>query len=616
MLAEIPLTLIIADYSQQDSIADCLGNLNSWSPSRIIVSNRSHLKDRLCDDFSSKFVLHKSNSIYQLWKRGLRESKTQWNLLITSNEIVTGKLKKSVENQIKNIPTTEELYKFKKKVIFLKKVLKYPLTWPAEFPSCLVFIPQTGNLPFGPGSYHSSPYLPGELIHFSRPTLTDSIHEVTRLAEIEADEIFRASSSQNLATLIFKTIWKSGYRFFNNLILKNGFRERYEGIVFSILGGAVPILGLLGYVEKYLRGGKKIADNLTSIHNILVIKLGGAGDVILATPILRNLKKLLPNAQIHVLVLSDFVSLLKNNPHVASLIHIDFDVDKQAIDKIARGLRTHNIDLAINLQSTRRSSKVLKKIHARWKINRSYFFRDKNTDVLVGLTNTFRSLIERDLDILRSIGLKPTDTHTEIFLTEKEIGWAKSFFSSNRLSHEKKTVIVHPCSSLKIRNWGVENFALLCRNLIVEDDIQIIIICSPQETDSIVPIKTLAPGIRVIASSFRELLGVINECDLFIGNDSGPSHFSVALNVPTITLFGPTPSNFYHDRYLFRDAHYSFNKDVPCRDLFLTQCMSKRDPITKQPSCDEMSCLAFSVDEVVDKARELLKIKKFKVPIS
>jgi len=615
MSTEIPLTLIIADYSQRESIADCLDNLNSWSPPKIIVSNNSHFKDPLCDDSTSKFILYKSNSIYQLWKRGLKESKTQWNLLITSNEIVTGQLKKSIENHVKNIPTIEKLYKLKKKVIFLKKVLKYPLEWPAEFPSCLIFAPQAGNLPFDPGSYHSNPCLLGKLIHFSELTLADSIQEVARLAEIEADRLCRASGSPNLATLTIKTIWKSGYDFFNNLVLKNGFRERYEGIVFSVLGSAVPILGLLGYIEKYLRGGKKIADNLTSIHNILVIKLGGAGDVILATPILRNLKKLLPNAHIHVLVLREVTSLLKNNPYVDSITYLDFDSDKKTINKISRRFKNHNIDLAINLQSTNFSSKVLKRVPARWKINRSYYYRDKNTNVLVGFTNTFRSVIERDLDILRSIGLKPIDKHTEVFLTTSEIDWAKSFFSSNGLSQWKKTLMVHPCSSLKIRNWGIEKFALLCRNLIVGGDIQIIINCSPQETDSILPIKTLAPEVRVFSGSLRELLGLINESDLFIGNDSGPSQFSAALGVPTITMNGPSTSSFFRDPDLFRNPHFTFNKDVLCRDFFHTQCMSIIDPTTNHPSCDEMTCLDFSVDEVTDKARELLK-KKIKVPIS
>jgi len=99
-----------------------------------------------------------------------------------------------------------------------------------------------------------------------------------------------------------------------------------------------------------------------------------------------------------------------------------------------------------------------------------------------------------------------------------------------------------------------------------------------------------------------------------IGNDSGPTHCSVALNVPTITLNGPSTSSFFRDPDLIRNPHFTFNKDVPCRDLFHTQCMSKIDPVTNHPRCDEMICLEFSVDEVIAKVRELLKIKHFEAP--
>ena len=142
---ETPITIIIADFAQSDSIVDCLKNLNSWSPKQILVSNDLNAKKRLQDDFCDTFIFHNSKNIYRLWEQGLAESKTQWNLLITSNEIVTGHLKNSIENQIKTKPTTEKLFRMKKKVVFLKKVLKYPLEWPAEFPSCLIFTPQKNN---------------------------------------------------------------------------------------------------------------------------------------------------------------------------------------------------------------------------------------------------------------------------------------------------------------------------------------------------------------------------------------------------------------------------------------------------------------------------------------
>ncbi|MBN2782237.1 MAG: glycosyltransferase family 9 protein, partial [Campylobacterales bacterium] len=32
-------------------------------------------------------------------------------------------------------------------------------------------------------------------------------------------------------------------------------------------------------------------------------------------------------------------------------------------------------------------------------------------------------------------------------------------------------------------------------------------------------------------------------CSLLIGNDTGPTHMAWGLNVPSITIFGPTPTN-------------------------------------------------------------------------
>ncbi len=607
MSSNIPFTLIIADCTPEASIADCLKNLSSWSPRKIIVSNNLNPEERFPDNLVAESIFCDSKSILRLWERGIKESKTQWNLLITSNEIVTGQLKISIEKQVKNDPNSQELFKLKKKIIFLKKVLKYPLEWPCEFPSSLVFIPDIKNFSLEPGRHDSSSFLEGELVHFSKPSLNESVQEITRLAENYADNKFLSGRECGLAALILQSFWQPSSEFVNNLIFKKGFREGYEGVVFSVLGGMISLLGLLRYYEKYFREGGKIARNKGDIKNVLVIKLGGAGDVILATPVIRNLKNLIPDVKLHVLVLKDVASLLDNNPYIDSTTLINFDDSAQEIVKIADSFNQYNMDLTINLQSTNFSTKVLKKISSRWKINRSYYFRDKFTDVLVGFANTYRSVIDRDLDILRSIGLEPVDKFTEVFPAEDEVAWAKQFFSENGLSRDKKTVIVHPCSSLAIRSWGIENFALVCKNLISEDHCQIIINCSPKELDSVAPINNLAPEVCVFSGSLRELLALINEADLFVGNDSGPSQFSAALNIPTITMNGPSTSSIYRDPDLFQGQHYTFNKEVHCRDLFHSQCMLKTDPVTNHPVCDEMICLDFTVEEVTLKAQELLK---------
>jgi heptosyltransferase III len=608
MTSKKKLTVIIADCTSKDSIADCLKNIDSWFPQKIFVSNNFNRKEQLPEIYDGEFLYFNAIGVYQLWKKGVMQSKTQWNLLITSNEIVTGRLKIAIENQIKNNPGLEELFKLNKKVIFFKKVLKHPLEWACEFPSSLVFTPEPGNFSLTPELYNSSCFLDGELVHFGKPSLTSSLQEVTRLAEIQSDEMFQSPMTNNLAILAINSFLKMGLEFINNLIFKKGFREGYEGIVFSLLGSAIPLLGLLRYYEKYFREGKVIANNLSKIKNILIIKMGGVGDVVLLTPVIRNFKKLIPQAQLHILVLEGLEPLLKNNPYIDSITTITYKAQPQEIQNIASLFREQNIDLAINLQSTNFSSKILKNVSSRWKINRSYYFRDKDTDVLVGFTNTYRSVIERDFDVLRTIGLNPNKKYTEVFLDKSEIAWAKDFFLLNGLSGNKTTIVIHPGSSLKIRSWGVEKYAQLCRKLISESNCQILINCSPEEVDDIAPIKDLVPEVCVFSGTLRELLSLIHESDLFVGNDSGPSQCSVALNIPTITLNGPSTSSFFRDSDIFQGKHYTFNKEVYCRDLFHSQCMTKTEPVNNHPVCNEMICLDFTVEEVAKKARDLITL--------
>jgi heptosyltransferase-1 len=44
------------------------------------------------------------------------------------------------------------------------------------------------------------------------------------------------------------------------------------------------------------------------------------------------------------------------------------------------------------------------------------------------------------------------------------------------------------------------------------------------------------------AMDLNELKALVSKADLVIGGDSGPTHFAWAMNRPSITIFGPTPS--------------------------------------------------------------------------
>ena len=53
------------------------------------------------------------------------------------------------------------------------------------------------------------------------------------------------------------------------------------------------------------------------------------------------------------------------------------------------------------------------------------------------------------------------------------------------------------------------------------------------------------------------LISLFTQVDLVIGSDTGPTHMAWALNIPSITLFGPTPG--YRNTYIT-----SINKIIEC----------------------------------------------------
>lgn len=68
--------------------------------------------------------------------------------------------------------------------------------------------------------------------------------------------------------------------------------------------------------------------------------------------------------------------------------------------------------------------------------------------------------------------------------------------------------------------------------------------------------------------SLDELKYVISKCSLLIGNDTGPTHMAWGLNVPSITIFGPTPTNRVYvtpiNKVVKSDSevnHYKLNKN-------------------------------------------------------
>src|SRR3989442_1753493 len=93
-------------------------------------------------------------------------------------------------------------------------------------------------------------------------------------------------------------------------------------------------------------------------RKILIIRLSSLGDIILASPLIRVLRRNLPHAQIDFLVKPEFSEILRFNPHLSSI----FELSPQGgLNAVGRMLRGERYDLLLDIHNSLRSR------YLRWK---------------------------------------------------------------------------------------------------------------------------------------------------------------------------------------------------------------------------------------------------------
>ena len=99
-----------------------------------------------------------------------------------------------------------------------------------------------------------------------------------------------------------------------------------------------------------------------------------------------------------------------------------------------------------------------------------------------------------------------------------------------------------------------------------------------------------------------QMAALIKLSHLFIGNDSGPLHMALSLDIPSIALFGPTSP----EQVIAHTENFiAISKEINCSPCYLHQPGFK-------PQCDNRRCLEdIQAEEVIKSIETMLdKIKE------
>ncbi|AFY87699.1 glycosyltransferase family 9 protein [Chroococcidiopsis thermalis] len=129
-----------------------------------------------------------------------------------------------------------------------------------------------------------------------------------------------------------------------------------------------------------------------------------------------------------------------------------------------------------------------------------------------------------------------------IHLLESEIATARQTFGAAY----RPLVFLIPDSAMPIKRWSTQNFITVGKALQQKYNATIIVAGGDDEEMARQIKAEIDKTARIWQrGTLRELAAGISQADLAIAVDTGPAHIAAALNVPTITLFGPA----WHERY-------------------------------------------------------------------
>jgi hypothetical protein len=108
-------------------------------------------------------------------------------------------------------------------------------------------------------------------------------------------------------------------------------------------------------------------------------------------------------------------------------------------------------------------------------------------------------------------------------------------------------VLVQLGSGGRAKCWPIKQYVAVARRL-GERGLNVQAIAGPVEAETWSPedfVHAAQVGGVTVATDSGKLIDAIAHTRLLLGNDSGPSHLAALLNVPTVTLFGPTDARVW-----------------------------------------------------------------------
>lgn len=295
-----------------------------------------------------------------------------------------------------------------------------------------------------------------------------------------------------------------------------------------------------------------------SVERLLIHMPTWLGDCVMATPTLRALRELYPQAHVSVLVKSPMKPMLDGMPWIDRVLTLRSTRSslttnsRRGICATASRLKSGQFDLAVLLPNSFRSAltMALARIPRRVGYERDWrgmFLTDELKPKRQGLGFQPVPTLVYYLKLAEYLGA-PTDADRTmaLFTREQDDVHASRLLADAGYDAQagQPLVLLNPGANRLDKRWSPARFGQVAQACVCHFGAKVAVTGAPREREVVQQVVDAAgPGtINLLdcGMTLRLLKSMVKCSSLMVTNDTGPRHIAAAMHVPVVTLFGPT----------------------------------------------------------------------------
>ncbi len=332
--------------------------------------------------------------------------------------------------------------------------------------------------------------------------------------------------------------------------------------------------------------------------NLLFLRPRFRGDVLLASPVARLVKRDYPGSRVDLLTEPSSVGASAGEPlwdHVYSLPRQGL----LAWWNMVRTLRQQNYDAVCDLFGNPRTVLLTLVSGARFRIGPKVTAWDLLYDYRTEADQPgVRPAWESFYDILRTFGMRQLSLRPRWVITEEDDLWITSFLKERQVT-PGKIIGLFAGGSHQAKRWPLKNFLELAQRTPKELGMKCIFVFGPLEKELKLDYMHAAGKLSLSVEGLppSRLAALWRRCAAVVSNDAFPMHLGPAAGTPTIGLFGPSDPAIWFP-YPEKSGHRAVHAAPACW------------PCHKDV-CNELACwMEVTPDGIMDLLKQVIKKKE------